>query len=113
MGLLSFSCTGLLSFSCMGLLSFTCIGILSLTFVGLLLFTLAMQAVVFCTASLSAVLWMQKCRFPSSKIPEPSNELSIMHRVGDTIDCISHLYLVALWLDPHIAVRPVNLAFCG
>ena len=74
---------------------------------------LAMQAVVSCTASFFAMLWIQKWRFPSSKIAEPSNDLSIMHGVGDTMDCISHLYLIALWLDPHIAVRPVNLAFCG
>ena len=47
-----------------------------------------MQAVAFCTASLSAMLWIQKWMFPSSKIPEPSNELSIMHGVGDTMDCI-------------------------
>ena len=74
---------------------------------------LVMQAVVSWTASLFAMLWMQKWRFPSSKTAEPSNDLSIMHGVGDTMDCISHLYLIALWLDPHIAVRPVNLAFCG
>ena len=48
----------------------------------------AMQAVAFCTASFSAMLWIQKWMFPSSKIPEPSNELSIMHGVGDTMDCI-------------------------
>ena len=74
---------------------------------------LAMQAVVSCTASFFAMLWIQKWRFPSSKIAEPSNDLSIMHGVGDTMDCISHLYLIALWLDPHIVVRTVNLAFCG
>ena len=73
----------------------------------------AMQAVAFCTASLFAMLWIQKWMFPSSKIPEPSNELSIMHGVGDTMDCISHLYLIALWLDPHTVDRPVNLAVCG
>ena len=72
-----------------------------------------MQAVAFCTASLFAMLWIQKWMFPSSKIPEPSNELSIMHGVGDTMDCISHLYLIALWLDPHTVDRPVNLAVCG